>query len=181
MGAPDGLGDFETGKSAQFLGQEVVAELDRLIKAIEDAKMPPPSGQKPSKSSPSRRRLVSLVSELIVLKDVQVEVNRRTRELAEQKEAAGGDAWDRAIKRLVQKQSSISEMTAKIARDIEKIRSGEPEDEPGDAGKAGGKARPRGAEKAGAKDQPGGEEKPDGEEKPGAKDGPAGTGEKEGE
>ncbi|MBI4583949.1 MAG: hypothetical protein HY717_07995 [Planctomycetes bacterium] len=129
----EALNDHDTGGSTQFLGDEVVRELERLLQSMRETieRQQQQSGKPQQKRPPQprQRRLVSRVTELIMLKEMQVEVNRRTRDLEASRQAgASGELWEKALQRLGQKQGSLTEMTKKIAKDVE----GEPEepDEP---------------------------------------------------
>ncbi len=131
---------FETGKSTQFLGNEIVKELDRLLEALRNIRPPPPpeGGGGRNMPRPGRRRLVSGITELLLLKDLQEQVNRRTLQLELQRAASKSRAWERALNRLVQRQGSLTDMTMKIAEDIEKSQAGEQDEDLLDGGEAGG-------------------------------------------
>lgn len=138
----DSLKELETGTYTQFLQAEIVGDVDRLLAALkeelakkDEPEDTPPGGQQQSQEG--RRRLVPYVAELRMLKDMQLDVNRGTRDLEDVRKATDGkvtEGWEKALDRLLQKQGSVSRMTQEIQKDFEKaLREGEEEEE-GDAG-----------------------------------------------
>ncbi|HVR73558.1 MAG TPA: hypothetical protein VMT52_04475 [Planctomycetota bacterium] len=133
----DSLKDLDTGNYTQFLQKEVVRDVDRLIAVLKEqlekdeeaaaaAQEGPPGGE-----NPGVRRLVPPVAELRMLREMQMDVNRGTRDLEDlQKASAEGvtESWERALNRLTQKQGSVSRMTGQILKDF-KDATGAPEGE----------------------------------------------------
>jgi hypothetical protein len=79
------------------------------------------------------------VAELRMLKDMQLDVNRSTRDLEDVRKAADGkvtEGWEKALDRLLQKQGSVSRMTQEIQKDFEKALREEEGEEDGDGGGA---------------------------------------------
>jgi hypothetical protein len=99
----DSLKELETGTYTQFLQAEIVGDVDRLLAALKDAlakkdepEDQPPGGQQ-QQGQEARRRLVPYVAELRMLKDMQLDVNRGTRDLGDVRKAArqGDRGWER--------------------------------------------------------------------------------------
>lgn len=137
----DLLRDSDLGDYTVFLGNEIVQDLAQLLESLKDelSRMQ----QQKQEGSPMpfderRQRLVPVVAELRMLKEMQVEVNRRTRNLEDLRQAAESgvsDAWKKSLDRLLQKQGNISGMTGKLVEDFERISNA-----------AEGEAAPAGAE-----------------------------------
>lgn len=78
-----------------------------------------PAGEAP-------RRLVPMVAELRMLKEMQSDVNRTTQDLEDLRKASPdgvSDSWGRALDRLLQKQGSVSRLTGELLRDFESFRT----------------------------------------------------------
>ena len=118
------LGEFDTGTLTDFLGRDVIAKIDRLLVSLKETMEREKEERKrqmqqQQQQQRRRRRLVTPIAELIMLKDMQVRVNRRTRNLENSRKAgAKGDIWERALSRLTQKQGDLTDMTIKIAEDF---------------------------------------------------------------
>jgi hypothetical protein len=57
-----------------------------------------------------------------MLKDMQLDVNRGTRDLEDLRKASAEgptEAWEKALNRLTQKQGSVSRMTAELIKDFQ--------------------------------------------------------------
>ena len=125
------------------LGREVLQDLDRLLAALRaeldelkrqaQDENTPPGEQLGGAGADAGQRLVSVMAELLMLRELQEDVNRQTRRMEDlreaQREGGPGEVWDRALERLSQKQGSISTMTSKIAEDFQAARQaiqGEP-------------------------------------------------------
>lgn len=134
----DSLKDLDTGNYTQFLQKEVVRDVDRLIAVLKEqlekdeeeaaaAQEGPPGGQ-----DPGVRRLVPPVAELRMLREMQMDVNRGTRDLEDlQKASEEGvtESWERALNRLTQKQGSVSRMTGQLLKDFKEATGAAPEGE----------------------------------------------------
>src|SRR5262249_7424941 len=123
----DSLKELDTGTYTQFLEKEVVRDVERLIEALkaELAKKdnPEEGPQMNQQRSQMRPRLVPIVAELRMLKEMQGEVNRGTRDLEDLRKASDGkvsEAWQKTLDRLLQKQGSVSQMTGNLTKDLEK-------------------------------------------------------------
>ena len=123
----DSLKELETGTYTQFLEREIVGDIDRLIAALREEMekpepndgSPPPSGEMPQ----GKQRLVPTVAELRMLKGMQLDANKSTRDMEDLRKASGGnitDSWKRALDRLLQKQGSVSRMTGELIKDFKK-------------------------------------------------------------
>jgi hypothetical protein len=123
----DSLKDLDTGTYTQFLQKEVIRDMERLLQALKNELAKKDQEQEPGPPGPpSKPRLVPVVAELRMLKDMQVEVNRGTRDLEDLKKASDGklsEAWQKTLDRLLQKQGSVSRMTGDLAKDLEKAAS----------------------------------------------------------
>lgn len=131
----DALKDLEVGPSTQFLERSVLEDLAQLVRALEDEiqrlrEAPPGEGMPQGEEG---RRLVPLVAELRMLKEMQVDVNRRTRSLEDLREASDGkisEAWERQLDRLLQKQGTVSRLARDLLQDFEKASEGVPKAPP---------------------------------------------------
>ena len=122
----DSLKKLETGPYVQFLQKEIARDVDRLIVALKEelgkkeGNQPPQGG---GQQGPTRPRLVPPLAELRMLKTMQVDVNRGTRDLQDLREASldgVSDSWGKALDRLTQKQGSVSRITTDIFEDFQK-------------------------------------------------------------
>ncbi len=131
--------ELETGSYTQFLEKEIVTDIDRLIGALKDEmekpepKDSPPGGSQPQQGKP---RLVPTVAELRMLKGMQLDVNKGTKDMEDIRKASGGnlnESWRKALDRLLQKQGSVSRMTGELIKDFKSAgaEGGEEGDEPG--------------------------------------------------
>ncbi len=140
------LEERDAGQYTQFLEREIVREVERLIAALErelerareqQEQQPQNNSQQQQQSSASQESLVSMVGELLMLQDLQSEVNRKTRDLEDLREASDDgptDAWQRALQRLAQKQGSVSLMLDAVEREFEEAAGEEEADSDGAAG-----------------------------------------------
>lgn len=136
----ESLKELETGTFTQFLQKEVIQDVDRLIAVLKEqiAKDEEESGkqnqqQGPQMNGDERRRLVPVVAELRMLKEMQIDVNRGTRDLEDVRQASEGkigESWDKALNRLMQKQGSVTRMTVEIQKDFQKALHGDAEEGP---------------------------------------------------
>jgi chromosome segregation ATPase len=131
----DALEDLDTGSYTQFVENEIVADLEKLIAALKEELEPPPPPQEGQGRPPGGPPpLVPTVRELIMLKEMQLKAGRSTRDLEDLRVASDGkvtESWERALNRLYQKQGSISLMTEKLIEDFRKAQ-GEGGAGPGD-------------------------------------------------
>ena len=133
------LMELETGAYTQFLEKEVVGDIDRLVAALRAQqdlmKKQPPSPSLPGPPKPQgRKSLVSVTAELLMLKELQVHVNRKTDRLEDIRKAQEGEVqevWKRALERLAQKQGSVSHLTEQILEDFKEMAEGAEGDEEG--------------------------------------------------
>ena len=121
----DSLKELETGSYTQFLQKTVIEDIDRLLAALKDElRQQKNEGGGGGRQSEARPPLVSLTAELRLLKDMQLDVNRKTRDLDDLRKASDSgvpEAWGKALDRLMQKQGSISRMTKEILDDFQKL------------------------------------------------------------
>jgi hypothetical protein len=76
-----------------------------------------------------------MVAELRLLREMQLDVNSRTRSLEDIRKASKdgvNEGWERSLSRLVQKQGSVSKMTDELLQDFQAAR------EEADGGESGG-------------------------------------------
>ncbi|MGQ9589646.1 MAG: hypothetical protein ACUVYA_05045, partial [Planctomycetota bacterium] len=131
----DALKDLEVGPSTQFLERSVLEDLAQLVRTLEDEIQrlrEAPPGEAMSEGE-ENRRLVPLVAELRMLKEMQIDVNRRTRSLEDIREASEGkvsEAWERQLDRLLQKQGTVSRLARELLEDFEKAAEGVPKAPP---------------------------------------------------
>lgn len=121
------LRDRKTGAYTQLLEREVGASLQRLITAMEgeldrmqkqeprqQTRDAPPGGQQ-------KQRLVSMMAELLMLKDLQTGVNQQTGNLEDLREASDdgpSESWERALERLALRQGSVTDMLKTVIEDF---------------------------------------------------------------
>ena len=155
----DSLRELDTSEYTQFLEQEISRDLERLIAALKEQKKDSSqkSQQQGNQSQPSgEQRLVSMTAELLMLRDLQTNVNRKTRELEDFRKASDepSASWDKALERLSQKQGSVSRMLGSVIEEFQKAAAtgGGPQ---GGSG-AGGAEKEGGAsgEKEGSEENP---------------------------
>ena len=97
-----------------------------------------------------------MTAELLMLRDLQTNVNRKTRELEDFRKASDepSASWDKALERLSQKQGSVSRMLGSVIEEFQKAAAtgGGPQ---GGSG-AGGAEKEGGAsgEKEGSEENP---------------------------
>ena len=133
----DSLKELETGSYTQFLQKEIIRDVERLIVALKEELDRQKNNQSPGAQQPQqqgRPRLVPPIAELRMLKTMQVDVNRGTRDLEDLREASPdgvSESWDKALDRLTQKQGSVSRMTTEIFEDFKKATG--PEGQGGDS------------------------------------------------
>jgi hypothetical protein len=140
---------FETDAYTQFLEMEIVHDLDRLIASLkeqierakrerEKQKQQGDDQRQGGGGGDGRPRLVSVVAELLMLKDMQGDINDQTRRLEDLRQASErqdpGEVWNRALERLAQKQGSISQMTEKLMEDFRRAAGGPQDDGSGPEG-----------------------------------------------
>ena len=82
----EALEEADSGPGTKFLGDEVIHEIDRLLLAMKEAldrarqeQEQQQQQQQQQQPPPGRKRMVPPVAELIMLKDMQVNVNKKTR------------------------------------------------------------------------------------------------------
>jgi hypothetical protein len=136
----ESLKELETGTFTQFLQKEVIQDVDRLIAVLKEqlAKDEEEAANQSQQEGPpmtgdERRRLVPVVAELRMLKEMQVDVNRGTRDLEDVRQASEGkigESWEKALNRLMQKQGSVTRMTVEIQKDFQKALDGGGEGDP---------------------------------------------------
>ncbi len=127
--AREHLDDLKTGEYTQFLEREIIRDLDQLHVAmkgeLERSRRQQQQKQQPGQQqpSPTGERLVSMMAELLMLKDLQRQVNSKTTELEDLRQASEGGQptkpWERAIERLSQKQGSVGHMLQAVIREFE--------------------------------------------------------------
>lgn len=132
--ARDLLKELDTGSYTQFLQKEISSDLERLLVALkEELEKPEPEpsseqGQQPS--GEKQPRLLPPVAEIRMLRDMQVAVNKGTRDLEDIRKASldgVSDSWKKALDRLLQKQGSVSGMTIEIMKDSQKQEASDAE------------------------------------------------------
>lgn len=118
----DQLQSTQVGEETQLVERQIIAQLERMLKALEkaqqDLKPPPPPmpGEPPPPSDP-KKDLIKLVEQLKLLRELQVQVNERTALFG--KKTPGAQATDKFVvdqlKLLGERQRVLQEMLQKIA------------------------------------------------------------------
>src|SRR5207244_1061963 len=115
------LNDQDPSAPTQSLENDVLKNLTDLRKALdneikrrdEQKKQPPP----PQPKGPQTRRLVPPLAELKMLRNMQVEVNQRTKELYDAAQVTDGklsQVQQRLLSRLTNRQSNIRDVLSKM-------------------------------------------------------------------
>ena len=145
----DSLKELDTGTYTQFLQKEIVRDVERLITTLkeemdrEQEMNEPQQGQSPG---PQPEPLVPRVAELRMLKAMQLDVNKGTRDLEDLRKASKEgvtESWGRALDRLLQKQGSVSRMTGEILKEFQQAAKGEEDATPHEPGAEGQDEKPQ--------------------------------------
>ena len=168
----DLLLELETDSFTQFLQKGVVVDIERMIASLEEQlevmkrQQQQQQQQQQDQQQPQQRNeaLVSMLAELLMLKNLQLEINRQTGQLEDLRQSNDGSSdsgqWSRALDRLQQRQGNVGRLVVELAEDFRKAQEqsqggpgggeepggesseetpGEdPEKAPGDGGNGGG-------------------------------------------
>ncbi len=169
----DLLLELETDSFTQFLQKSVVVDIERMIASLEEQlevmkrqQQQQQQQQQQDQQQPQQRNeaLVSMLAELLMLKNLQLEINRQTGQLEDLRQSNDGSSdsgqWSRALDRLQQRQGNVGRLVVELAEDFRKAQEqsqggpgggeepggesseetpGEdPEKAPGDGGNGGG-------------------------------------------
>ena len=169
----DLLLELETDSFTQFLQKGVVVDIERMIASLEEQlevmkrqRQQQQQQQQQDQQQPQQQNeaLVSMLAELLMLKNLQLEINRQTGQLEDLRQSNDGSSdsgqWSRALDRLQQRQGNVGRLVVELADDFRKAQEqsqggpgggeepggesseetpGEdPEKAPGDGGNGGG-------------------------------------------
>ena len=168
----DLLLELETDSFTQFLQKGVVVDIERMVASLEEQlevmkrQQQQQQQQQQDQQQPQQRNeaLVSMLAELLMLKNLQLEINRQTGQLEDLRQSNDGSGdsgqWSRALDRLQQRQGNVGRLVVELAEDFRKAQEqsqggpgggeepggesseetpGEdPEEAPGDGGNGGG-------------------------------------------
>lgn len=152
----DLLLELETDSFTQFLQKGVVDDLERMIASLEEQldvmkrqrqQQQQQEQDQQQQQQPPNEALVSMLAELLMLKNLQLEINRQTGQLEDFRESndgSGSEQWSRALDRLQQRQGNVGRLVVELAEDFKKAQeqaTGEPgpgDEPPGEDADAGG-------------------------------------------
>ncbi|HBO50375.1 MAG TPA: hypothetical protein DD471_00190 [Planctomycetes bacterium] len=150
----------------------MVVDIERMVASLEEQlevmkrQQQQQQQQQQDQQQPQQRNeaLVSMLAELLMLKNLQLEINRQTGQLEDLRQSNDGSGdsgqWSRALDRLQQRQGNVGRLVVELAEDFRKAQEqsqggpgggeepggesseetpGEdPEEAPGDGGNGGG-------------------------------------------
>lgn len=147
----DLLLELDTDSFTQFLQKGVVVDIERMIASLEEQlevmkrqRQEQQQQQQQDQQQPQQQNqaLVSMLAELLMLKNLQLEINRQTgqlEDLRQSNDGSGSEQWSRALDRLQQRQGNVGRLVVELAEDFRKAQEqsqggpdgqGEPDGEP---------------------------------------------------
>ena len=144
----DLLLELETDSFTQFLQKGVVVDIERMIASLEEQlevmkrqrqqqEQQQQEQQQQQQPQQQNEALVSMLAELLMLKNLQLEINRQTGQLEDLRQSNDGSSdsgqWSRALDRLQQRQGNVGRLVVELAEDFRKAQ----EQSQGDPGGAG--------------------------------------------
>ena len=134
----EGLSAEQTGAEVQAAADEAIARLEQLSEALKQDPPPPndnenPPGNPPNEPPPENNAPpvdgVKLMAEVKLLKLMQLEINRRTLQIEQQRSPQGelSEAREQELEALAQEQGRLAELFAKIVAALQGGGSQPPE------------------------------------------------------
>ena len=132
----DLLLELETDSFTQFLQKGVVDDIERMIASLEEQlevmkrqrQQQQQQQQQQDQQQPQQQNeaLVSMLAELLMLKNLQLEINRQTGQLEDLRQSNDGSGdsgqWSRALDRLQQRQGNVGRLVVELAEDFRKAQ-----------------------------------------------------------
>ena len=133
----DLLLELETDSFTQFLQKGVVVDIERMIASLEEQlevmkrqrqqqEQQQQEQQQQQQPQQQNEALVSMLAELLMLKNLQLEINRQTGQLEDLRQSNDGSSdsgqWSRALDRLQQRQGNVGRLVVELAEDFRKAQ-----------------------------------------------------------
>ena len=130
----DLLLELETDSFTQFLQKSVVVDIERMMASLEEQlevmkrQRQQQQQQQQDQQQPQQQNeaLVSMLAELLMLKNLQLEINRQTGQLEDLRQSNDGSSdseqWSRALDRLQQRQGNVGRLVVELAEDFRKAQ-----------------------------------------------------------
>ena len=146
----DLLLELETDSFTQFLQKSVVVDIERMMDSLEEQlevmkRQRQQQQQQQDQQQPQQQNeaLVSMLAELLMLKNLQLEINRQTGQLEDLRQSNDGSSdseqWSRALDRLQQRQGNVGRLVVELAEDFRKAQE-QPQGGPGGGEEPGGES-----------------------------------------